>query len=165
MRAAFVFARDTQQAVQVFADFEAIVAVGRFQVRWIDAVFGVLTGRRLGHPRGHDRLERLEIIAADHVQLPGLQVSAGRGARGFSQDTPDEVTLHGLVSEAAHRHAGADGLGTVGALLLMQISLLTVLAVVPRRPPRHAGAGNAAAARGHSRCDATPAGWPSSPVG
>ncbi|MCY1242857.1 hypothetical protein D9M72_558490 [compost metagenome] len=96
--------------VERLAHLEAAVAVGRDQLARVDVVLALFTRGRLGDALAHDGAQPLQGLAADDMDMPGLQVAPGGGARGGVEHAADGVGRNGPGQEAADGLAAGDGL-------------------------------------------------------
>ena len=108
-----VLTRNVEPRIHRFADGKTPVAVRRHQLARVDVVFTAFTARVFRHAFTHDLLESGQRIAADHVQVPWLQVAAGRCTQRIAQNTADHIGWHRRVKKMAHRTAAGNGLTNV----------------------------------------------------
>src|SRR6185436_13762239 len=82
----------------------------------------------------HDRLELGERLSGQRIDIPGLQIAAGRGARCSRQQILDDVGIDRLVEEMAAGDAGIDRFKDIHVLLVCYSSLLRLLPHPEERP-------------------------------
>src|SRR5690606_25535204 len=83
--------------------------VGRHERRGIHRVLDLLLRAR-GDPLAHDRAQFLELLAGDDVDVPGLEVAAGRRPRGRLEYPADGLDRYRGGQEIADRSAAGERL-------------------------------------------------------